>query len=79
MANKLDKWLTANNVKRGAFAKAIGVSPSYVTLLCSDNPGWPSREVIVKITAFTSGAITADDFLPPAGHPPASAGAEAAE
>jgi DNA-binding transcriptional regulator YdaS (Cro superfamily) len=50
---------------RSAFAEAIGVSPSYVTLLCSGEHVWPGREVAGRIRDVTSGRVTADDFLPP--------------
>jgi 3,4-dihydroxy 2-butanone 4-phosphate synthase/GTP cyclohydrolase II len=63
--SKLGEWLEATNTKRSAFAAAIGVSPAYVTLLCSDAPAWPGREVAAKIREATGGAVTADDFLPP--------------
>lgn len=51
-------------MKRSKFAEAIGVSPAYVTLLCSEAPTWPGRDVASRIREVTDGAITADDFLP---------------
>jgi hypothetical protein len=65
MTNRLTEWLNQTGTKRGDFAKAIGVAPSYVTLLCSDAPAWPGREIASKIREATGGAVTADDFLPP--------------
>lgn len=62
---KLAKWLKEHHVKRSVFAEQIGVAPSYVTLLCSDEPGWPGRDVASRIREITNGAVTADDFLPP--------------
>ncbi len=75
MSNRLNEWLTATNTKRTDFAKAIGVVPSYVTLLCSDKPAWPGRDIATKIRDVTEGAVTPDDFLPPK---TASADSEAA-
>jgi 3,4-dihydroxy 2-butanone 4-phosphate synthase/GTP cyclohydrolase II len=66
MVNKLRAWLEANKKPRNAFAKAINVSPAYVTLLCSDTPAWPGRKVAARIRKETKGAVTANDFLPPA-------------
>lgn len=64
--SKLVTWLEATGTKRGEFAKAIGVSPAYVTLLCSESPSWPGRDVAARIRDVTGGVVTADDFLPPA-------------
>lgn len=64
--SKLGDWLETSNMKRTAFAEAIGVRPSYVTLLCSDKPAWPGRKIAGRIRDVTGGAVTADDFLPPA-------------
>lgn len=58
----LADWLKSNRVTRVAFAARIGVSPSYVTGLCS-GAYWPGREVIKRITQETNGAVTANDFL----------------
>ena len=65
MSNRLNDWLLETRTKRTDFAKTIGVVPSYVTLLCSDTPAWPGREIASKIREATAGAVTADDFLPP--------------
>lgn len=64
--SKLGQWLKETRTKRSAFAAEIGVAPSYVTLLCSDSPAWPGRDVATKIREATRGAVTADDFLPTA-------------
>lgn len=63
--NKLDQWLKDTGTRRSAFAEAIGVAPSYVTLLCSEKPGWPGKDVATRIREVTGGKVTADDFLPP--------------
>lgn len=64
-AMKLIDWLAETGMGRSAFAKQIGVRPSYVTLLCSDEPSWPGREIATRIRDATNGAVTANDFLPP--------------
>lgn len=48
---------------RADFAKLAGISHSYLSQLCSDNPPWPSRDVLLKIITLTKGEVTADDFL----------------
>lgn len=62
--SKLATWLVEANIKRKDFAERIGVAPSYVTLLCSDTPAWPGRDVASRIKEVTGGVVTADDFLP---------------
>lgn len=74
MSNRLNEWLSATGTKKADFAKAIGVAPSYVTLLCSDEPAWPGRDVAARIRKATGGAVSADDFLPPS-HPHGEAAA----
>jgi 3,4-dihydroxy 2-butanone 4-phosphate synthase/GTP cyclohydrolase II len=59
---KLAEYLELNGIKRGDFARSIGVSGGRVTQLC-DGSGWPSRDVAEKISLATGGAVTADDFL----------------
>jgi hypothetical protein len=65
MKNRLSEWLKRTGTKRGDFARVIGVAPSYITLLCSETPAWPGRDIAARIREATSGEITADDFLPP--------------
>ena len=59
---KLSEYLELNKVKRGDFARRIGVTGGWITQLC-DGTGWPSREVAERILAETDGAVSADDFL----------------
>lgn len=59
---QLSEYLKANGIKRGEFARRVGISAGWLTLLC-DGTGWPSREVACRISDETSGAVTADDFL----------------
>ncbi len=62
--SKLAAWLEEANIKRKDFAEKIGVAPSYITLLCSETPAWPGRDVASRIKEVTGGVVTADDFLP---------------
>lgn len=59
---KLSEYLDLHEIKRGEFARLIGVSGGRVTQLC-DGSGWPSRDVAEKIAAVTEGDVTANDFL----------------
>lgn len=59
---KLSEYLDANGIKRGDFARRVGVSAGWITALC-DGSGWPSRDIAEKIVAETAGVVTADDFL----------------
>jgi len=65
---KLIEWLKATNTRRNAFAREIGVSPSYVTQLCAGTI-WPGRDVIARIRDATGGEVTANDFMPAAAAP----------
>jgi 3,4-dihydroxy 2-butanone 4-phosphate synthase/GTP cyclohydrolase II len=60
---KLTQWLQQNRVKRVDFARAIGVSPGAVTLICRHEGAWLSRETAERIVAETRGAVTPNDFL----------------
>lgn len=44
------------------FADRVGVTPSYVSQLTSDDPPWPSRDVARKIALVTSGVVTPNDL-----------------
>ena len=61
---KLAEYLEARGIKRGDFARSIGVSAGWITSLC-DGTGWPSRDVAEEITKATNGDVTANDFLQP--------------
>jgi DNA-binding transcriptional regulator YdaS (Cro superfamily) len=65
MANKLAQWLNADPkpMTKTAFADLLGVSPGYVSQLCSNNPPWPGREIVRKITTITAGAVTPADLV----------------
>ena len=60
---KLTEWLARRGVKRVDFARAIGVSPGAVTLICRERGAWVSRETAERIVAETRGAVTPNDFL----------------
>jgi 3,4-dihydroxy 2-butanone 4-phosphate synthase/GTP cyclohydrolase II len=60
---KLAEWLARNRVKRVDFARAIGVSPGAVTLICREDGAWVSRETAERIVGETRGAVTPNDFL----------------
>lgn len=59
---KLAEYLDLHDIRRGEFARLIGVSGGRVTQLC-DGSGWPSRDVAERISAVTEGVVTANDFL----------------
>jgi hypothetical protein len=59
---KLPDWLEQNSMTRRAFAEKIGVTPSYVTLLCSEGSRWPGMVVAMAIDKVTHGKVTALDF-----------------
>jgi 3,4-dihydroxy 2-butanone 4-phosphate synthase/GTP cyclohydrolase II len=60
----LADWIKESGMSRTAVANAVGVTPAYVTNLCSPEPHWPGRAVIIRLRALTGGAVTAEDFLP---------------
>lgn len=64
MTNKLAEWLNADPkpMTKSAFAEMIGVTPGYVTQLCSDAPPWPGREIARKIADVSAGAVTPNDL-----------------
>lgn len=64
MSNKLAQWLNADPkpISKAAFAEAIGVTPGYISQLCSDNPPWPGRDIAKRIGEVTNGAVTPNDL-----------------
>jgi DNA-binding transcriptional regulator YdaS (Cro superfamily) len=73
----LAKWFQLNPqpMSKRAFARALGVSPSYVSQLTKDAPPWPGRELALKIGIVTNGFIEPNDL---AGYPPVKTGVDAA-
>jgi transcriptional regulator with XRE-family HTH domain len=61
----LAEWIELRGMARSAVAEALGVSPAYVTNLCSPQANWPGRDLMVRIRDMTGGDVTANDFLPP--------------
>jgi len=58
----LTEYLTTNSIKRTDFAITIGVSQSYVTMLCQGEI-WPGRDIVKRIVDATSGQVTPNDFI----------------
>lgn len=72
--NKLKTWFAKRPMSKRAFAKMIGVTPSYISQLCRDhNPPWPKRDVARRIGIATEGEVTPNDL---AGYPPPALAAE---
>ena len=59
---KLAAWLVRSGVKRGDFARRIGVSPGAVTQFCRADGAWVSRETAQRILTETRGAVTPTTF-----------------
>ena len=64
MTNKLAQWLNSHPkpMAKSDFAEKIGVTPGYVSQLCSDTPPWPGRDIAKKIGVVTGGAVTPNDL-----------------
>jgi transcriptional regulator with XRE-family HTH domain len=62
--NRLRSWLMKKPrpMTVAEFAELVGVTPSYVSQLTSDDPPWPSREVARKIALVTNGVVTPNDL-----------------
>lgn len=60
---RLSEYLSAEQLSLTDFAKAIGVSAEAVRRY-RDGDRTPRPEQMVRIKAATSGAVTADDFMP---------------
>jgi hypothetical protein len=58
--NPLRKWFARKPQPMTVteFAQKIGVTPSYISQLCSDDPPWPQRHVQIRIAVATAGAVT---------------------
>lgn len=72
---KLAEYLSENNIKRQDFARCVGVSEVAITRY-SNGTRTPRPEMMRAIVDVTNGAVTPNDFLPPApdehttGYPP---------
>lgn len=60
---KLAMWLQANKVKRGDFARRIGVTPGAISQLCNQAEAWVSRDTAEAIVRETGGAVTPNDLI----------------
>ena len=60
---KLAEWLSQKRMKRGDFAREIGLSAGAVTQICNQPNAWISRETATTILRATGGAVTPNDFL----------------
>jgi 3,4-dihydroxy 2-butanone 4-phosphate synthase/GTP cyclohydrolase II len=58
----LAEWLSEQKITRTAFAVRIGVSPSFITLLCNGT-SYPGRRVAKAIFRETHGTVTSQDFF----------------
>src|SRR5262245_23491006 len=58
---ELGHWLERTKTARGAFARAVGVSPGRITQICEGER--PSLELAERIARQTGGAVTPNDFL----------------
>lgn len=58
----LSEYIAASGLKRYEFAKLIGVSQGYVTMLCQRTV-WPGHDLMVRIIRETGGAVTPNDFI----------------
>jgi transcriptional regulator with XRE-family HTH domain len=60
--NHLREWLEDNRVKKIDFAKEIGCTPSYLSMLLADDPPWPSRRLVHAIADATDFRVTANEL-----------------
>ena len=65
---KLGEWLRVNKVKRGDFARRIGLTPGAVTQICNGPSAWMSRDTAAAILRATAGAVTPNDLLDAPSH-----------
>ncbi|MBL8644414.1 MAG: helix-turn-helix transcriptional regulator [Rhodospirillaceae bacterium] len=59
---KLDAYLTQNNITSGEFAKRAGVDRAYIVRL-RRGVGNPTKAVMEQIIAASDGKITPDDLF----------------
>ena len=63
--NPLRTWLEKfpPPMRKMDFAKAIGVTPAYVSMLLADTSPWPNEAVLARIESVTGGAVTAAEMI----------------
>ena len=59
---RLSEWLSKNEIRRGEFARRVGVSAPHITGLCKGD-FWPGRDVAAAIMRETGGEVRPEDFL----------------
>lgn len=64
----LDQYLTATGISEATFGRLIDLSQPHVHRLRTGE-SWPSRDTALRIREVTSGAVSANDFLPPPEEP----------
>lgn len=59
-SNPLRKWFQRKSkpMSLKAFSVQLGVTPGYISQLCSDSPPWPKRHIARQIGVITRGAVT---------------------
>lgn len=60
--NHLREWLDRNGLKKVDFAKQVGITPSFLSMLLADDPPWPSRRVVHAIAEATNFEVTANEL-----------------
>lgn len=62
--NPLRDWLEQPEppMTKRDFARLLGVTPPYVSMLLADNPPWPSRDLSRLIGVVSDGAVTPNDL-----------------
>jgi hypothetical protein len=68
--NPLRQWFDETGISREEFLSRVPISQSYLTLLLSPTPPWPSRAVMRLMVEVTDGAVTADQWLMLSDPPP---------
>jgi hypothetical protein len=61
--NPLRQWFDETKISREDFLAKVPISQSYLTLLLSEAPPWPSRAVMRLLVEATDGFVTADKWL----------------
>jgi hypothetical protein len=68
--NPLRQWFDTTGITREEFLAKVPISQSYLTMLLSETPPWPSRAVLRLLVEATDGAVTADKWLAQNNPPP---------
>jgi hypothetical protein len=63
--NPLREWLeqVPPPMSKSAFAKAIGCTSSYISMLLADTAPWPNKEMAQRIAKVTKGAVTPNKLI----------------